>query len=152
MKRGLNRTLTTTQRPGSRLQREFSVLILCVNSPSIRTLSDAPSFTATRTPPDWRHTDTCAHKENESALMTTGNNGLDAEEFALRGGGCFSWFFWAKWTRANLGSWSTLKWVFCTDGHYHMNFCRNNWAVLLGLKWMCRTQVWQFLNDSAHKS
>lgn len=39
--------LTTTQLPGSRLHREFSVLILCVNSPSISVFSSAPSLTHT---------------------------------------------------------------------------------------------------------
>lgn len=72
--RRLKIILTSTQRPGSRLQREFSVLILCVNSPSIRTFSDAPALVATRTPPDWRLTDTCVHKENESELMPRSNN------------------------------------------------------------------------------
>lgn len=39
--------LTTTQLPGSRLHREFSVLILCWNSPSISVSSLAPSLTHT---------------------------------------------------------------------------------------------------------
>jgi len=59
---------TTTQRPGSRLQREFSVLILCASSPSTRTCSSAPSLTHTRTLPDCRFTDTWGRAEEMSKL------------------------------------------------------------------------------------
>lgn len=41
-------TLTKTHFPGSRLQRELSVLILWVNFPSMRTRSPSSSSTATR--------------------------------------------------------------------------------------------------------
>ena len=49
--------------PGSRLQREVSMLILWQSAPSTTTLSDAPSFRATRSLSDWKLTDTCTQSQ-----------------------------------------------------------------------------------------
>ena len=63
-------TLTKTHFPGSRLQRELSVLILWVNFPSMRTRSPFPSSTATRMELLLRVTETWNRvKENHLVLQ-----------------------------------------------------------------------------------
>lgn len=58
-------SLTKTHLPGSRLQRELSVLILWVSFPSMRTRWLLPSSTATRIAPLLISTDTWKHRERE---------------------------------------------------------------------------------------
>ena len=66
----LTPTLTKTHFPGSRLQRELSVLILWVNFPSMRTRSPFSSSTATRMELLLRVTETWNRvKENHLVLQ-----------------------------------------------------------------------------------
>lgn len=58
--------LTKTHFPGSRLQRELSVLILWVSFPSMRTRWLLPSSTATRIAPLLISTDTWERREGEN--------------------------------------------------------------------------------------
>lgn len=58
--------LTTTHFPGSRLHSEFSMLILCVNSPSSSVFSPSTSLTLTLTLPGSRATLTCGWRGDDS--------------------------------------------------------------------------------------